>query len=217
MIEWLVLVLLIPAILVPVVLLFAFAGCDVFFGLKRLPEEVAVFEPAFTAAFDGVDRDRKNRTLVVRIEPNIRLSRSGNLVRLTLARPLEGELLIRKLFVSQAADTGDPYDAAGDLTEVISDALALVADPNGSSVVLDPFSYNLDHTKALLLAFDIGNAGNVRAENVPAEQARSYASAVQDPAIHEASLLDRQAGYDIEARLYIVEQIEVAQVADADA
>lgn len=213
MLEWLVLALLLPAILVPVVLLFAFAGCDVFFGLNRLPPP-PVFEPAFTAALGGGDRGRNDRTLVVRIEPNIRLFRSGNLVRLTLARPTAGDLLIRRLYISQPADVGDLYDSAGDLTEVIADALTLLADPNGGSVVLDPFPYNLDHTKALLLAFDIGEAGNVRAENIPPEQGRSFASAVQDPPVHEAALFDRQSGYDIESRLYIVAQIEVNQVAD---
>lgn len=38
MTEWLILVLLVPAVVVPVVLLLGFAGCDVVFGLDRLDE-----------------------------------------------------------------------------------------------------------------------------------------------------------------------------------
>ncbi|BBY43568.1 fibronectin type III domain-containing protein [Mycolicibacterium celeriflavum] len=48
MAEWLVLALLVPAIVVPVVLLFGFAGCDQVFGLDRLdaPQPAPIIESA---------------------------------------------------------------------------------------------------------------------------------------------------------------------------
>ena len=46
MTEWLLLVLLVPAIVVPVVLLLGFAGCDKVFGLDRLEEAGPVIESA---------------------------------------------------------------------------------------------------------------------------------------------------------------------------
>ncbi|MGV0601153.1 hypothetical protein ABQE42_16095, partial [Mycolicibacterium pulveris] len=46
MTEWLLLVLLVPAIVVPVVLLLGFAGCDKVFGLDRLEEAGPVIQSA---------------------------------------------------------------------------------------------------------------------------------------------------------------------------
>ena len=104
MIEWVVLVLLISVIVVPVVLLFGYAGCDVVFGLERPP-----FEKAFEVTLTE-DRGLRDRCIVQRIEP-VRLFKSGTLVRITVQRPTSADLVINQLFISQAADTGGTWSA----------------------------------------------------------------------------------------------------------
>lgn len=88
MTEWVVLALLVPLILIPVVLMFAFAGCSLLF------DEV-LSAPAFQAVFDR-DVDRRNRTVIIRIEPT-RLLRGGTHVTLSIGRPVTGPLLITAL------------------------------------------------------------------------------------------------------------------------
>jgi hypothetical protein len=73
--EWLTLLLLVPAIVLPMVLLFGFAGCS----FEAVPREV-VFEQTFAATFTNVD-DLRGHCLVQRIEP-LRLFLSGSQVRI---------------------------------------------------------------------------------------------------------------------------------------
>lgn len=56
MIEWLILLIIVPMIVVPVVLLVGFAGCDIVYGLERPPEVVPVID-----AVDG----RSGRVIAV--------------------------------------------------------------------------------------------------------------------------------------------------------
>lgn len=210
MIEWLALILLIPAILVPLVLLLGFAGCDVVFGLQEVPPP-PVFETSFEAVLTE-DRQRPNRCIVQRIES---LGKSGDLVRIAVQRPTNGDLTINELFISQVADAGDPYDSAPDLTRVLSAPVAVPQDPNNGPWELEAVEYPLDHTKPLLLAFDIASAGTVRrAVGVDPAMAVAYVgplpAAPGDPPIHEASMADRQAGYAEQPIIYLVQRIDVA-------
>src|SRR6266545_6338734 len=121
--EWLTLLLLVPAIVVPVVLLFGFAGC-----LTKPPRpEEPVFQQAFAATFTDVDALR-GRCLVQRIEP-VRLFLSGSQVQITLQAMAES-VVIDRILISQPAASGDPYDSADDLTDVAT-AVTLVQ-PNSS-------------------------------------------------------------------------------------
>src|ERR1044071_3301775 len=105
MIEWLTLILLVPLVLLPCVLLFGFAGCQLFFPLR----DPLVFKNTFEITFNN-ERNLSNSCLIVRIEPD-RLSNSGQRVQLVLERPQAGDLNILDMDISQAADSGDPYAA----------------------------------------------------------------------------------------------------------
>ncbi len=194
--EWLTLLLLVPVIVVPVVLLVGFAGCDLVFPLDA-PEP---FEQTFAATFTDVDALR-GRCLVQRIEP-VRLSSGGTAVQLTLQAFAES-VVIDRILISQPAATGDPYDSADDLTDV-STAVILVQ-PN-SSLTLAPVSYNLDRTKPLLIAMDISDSsGSLPVlQGVPATDAVAFFNLGP-----EAAIKDRQPGYTSRPRIYLVERIEV--------
>jgi hypothetical protein len=213
MIEWLALILLIPLILVPIVLLFGFAGCDVVLGLEP---------PAFRKTFEWTPLDeeqqRPNRCLVQRIE-EFELKADGSEVRITVQRPMNGMLLLNSLFISRAADhtdpSADPYDSAEDLTPVLSEPLQLAPDPAKPLVELPQIDYDLDSTQPLLLAFDIGADGTVPRSgppNVPAERAEAYLGPTPPPPpglpIHEAGIADRQSGYNSVNRIYLVQRID---------
>lgn len=303
--EWVTLVLLIPAIVVPIVLLFGFAGCSILFDPAKLPiarptivsakaisassirimwdhtgdaatfqvrrtragdvsptplptsetslddtgleegttyiyrvvafrtEDNKVSEPSdevsastFGRAFEALaplqqDRQQPERTIVQRIEV-VSLSGSGSQVRIILQRPGSGRLVIKNLFISRAADAGNPYDSAGDLTPVLSAELAVLPDPNQPFLELPPVDYAFDRTKPLLLAFDIGRDNANNAEStvprtqgvIPDTAARAFLGPLppnlQEPPIHEASVGPRQPGYSSEDRIYLVRRIEVA-------
>jgi hypothetical protein len=196
--EWVTLVLLIPAIVVPIVLLFGFAGCDLVFPLNP-----PTFEKAFEATLIE-NRGHANECLVLRIEP-VRLFKSGSRVRITLQRPTDGNLLLRSVFISKAADTGNAYDSADDLTAVRDEPLAVLPDPNQPLLELEPVIYALDATKPLLIAFDIDDPGRVRRSETTAS---TDAGAFFGP-VGEASQTIRSAGYTDRNRIYLVERIEV--------
>lgn len=206
MIEWLMLILLIPVILVPVVLLFGFAGCDLVFRIDPV-EPPPTFETALDPEPELIeDRQEPNQCIVQRIEA-ARLSQGGSLVRITVQRPTNGDLNINALFISHAAETGNPYDSAGAPTAVPGAPFAVTRDPSNGLVELPPVEFTLDPTRALLLAFDIGSAGHVRRS---ARIDNSNATAFLGP-FGEASLSTRSAGYsDRTDRVYIVQRIEVA-------
>lgn len=206
MLEWIVLILLIPAVLVPVVLLYGFSGCDLVFKLEGRVD----FEKAFEVDLPN-ESQRPNRTVIVRVEP-IRLFDSGPIVRITIQRPKNNNLVINAMYISQVADTGDPYDAASDLTPVLAEPLVVTADPAGGTLVLDQVDYNLDASKPLLIAFDLGADGNMPNKgSVPATEMRTFVGPNQNPVIHEAALADRQSGYLEEQRIHLIKLIEVGQ------
>ena len=223
MIEWLALILLVPVILVPIVLLFGFAGCT--FGAAHDPElplpEPGIeptpnFEKAFEATLAG-EQQWRNRCIVQRIE-SVRLLKSGNEVRITLQRPASGNLLIKSISISHAADTpgANLYDSAGDpmLQIVPGDfPLLLTADPGNAAVELIPVSFPLDRMKPLLLAFDIDDPGNVR-RSAPGTEAdtAAFVGPLQNPPLHEAAIGPRQPGYNPEERTYLVQRIAVREV-----
>jgi len=201
MIEWLTLILLVPLVLLPCVLLFGFAGCEYVFPLTA-PEFKNTFEITFTT-----ERELRNACLVVRIEPD-RLAISGQSVRLTLQRPTGGDLIIRDLYLSHAADSGDPYDAPVTPTRVAADMLVSPdPDPANELLVLEPVVFALDETKALLIAINVGDAGTLPVVNVALTDGQSYRG---PSGVLEAAQADRTTGYIKENRLHLIRRIEVS-------
>jgi hypothetical protein len=209
MLEWLTLILLVPLVLIPCVLLFGFAGCDYFFPLK----DPQPFKPTFEISFTE-EVNFGNRCIVVRIEAD-RLSISGQHVQLVLQRPKTGDLIIQDLYISQAGDSDDPYDAPvtpdGSLDPtLITTGLFLSPDPDPANelVVLDPVDFALDETKPVLIAMNLGGVGNVPfVSNVLAADGQSYRG---PSGTLEAAQPNRTSGYAKEARIYLVRRIEVS-------
>ena len=198
--EWLALLVLIPAIVVPVVLLLGFAGCDVLF----LTEHTPVFEVAFTETLT-TNQGQASQTIVQRIEP-IRLFAGGSDVQITIRASDANDLMIDKMYISRPVPngTGNPYDSAGDLTEVFTQPMLV---PQGTSVVLPVVSYALDKTQPLLVIFDTGMPGAVRmSNNVPAAEAVAFIGPDG-----EADVAARQPppAYVTVNRIYLVERIDV--------
>jgi len=301
--EWLLLSLLVPAVLVPVVLLFGFAGCDVVFRLrdrlqtpgnlaatgvsaseiqltwqsshtgvefeiertpdggtavtlaerpsttsfldsllaadtvhfyrvralktgqisslfsgtasgKTLPAVGPVtFEPSFETSLPTDDISMAGWTVVQRIEAS-RLSRSGTQVRLTISGAPDADVRIDRIFISQPAAAGNPYDSAPDLTLVAANVVVPISAPVPGSIALPPVAYALDETRPLLVAFDIAtqNLGSVQTlTGVPPSDATTFLLPGSDvvPRL-EAGLTARSAGYQQRAIILLVLKIEVA-------
>ena len=215
--EWCALVLLVPLILLPIILLFGFTGCNQILGLD--PTQVAA-KTSFEAVL-SLDEDHRNRCVVQRIEPS-RLSASGSKVTITIRRPAAGMLVLRNLFISGASNAADPnrdpYDSAADSTPVLTAEMLLAADPASPTVELPEIDYTLDEAKPLLIAFDIGAQGAIprTAMAVPTSDASAYIGPPpplpQQP-VYEAALADpdgdRQSGYNQQTRIYLIERIAV--------
>ena len=132
------------------------------------------------------------------------LAAGGTQVRIVLRGSTTGSLTLDRVAISQPAATGDPYDAAPDLTDVASG----VTIPPNTVVTVGPVNYALDPTRDLLVAFDISNTpneGNRIFGTLPG--ANSFARS----ATAEAGVQDRTTGYPGFAAdtLHFVERIEV--------
>ena len=195
--EWLTLLFLVPAIVVPVVLLTGFAGCFI----KPPRPEPPPFEQTFAATFTDTDALR-GRCLVQRIE-SVRLFNSGSQVQITLQAFAES-VVIDRILISQPAASGDPYDSADDLTDVTT-AVTLVQ-PN-SSLTLPAIDYNLDRTQPLLIALDISTSSGVLPflPGVPATDAVAFFNQGA-----EAATKDRTTAYTSRPRIYLIQRIDVA-------
>ncbi len=302
--EWLVLVLLVPAILVPVVLLWGFTGCKfepgrapspplpptdlsaagvsvgsialawanpntvpVTFQIERTREGESTSQVLVSSTTTVVDAGLDEATtyfyrvraiqtsdgnqsalsdqaagrtiglafqatltndqtalegfcFVQRIEPTkLRqstlpggLTTLGARVRITLRGSTAANLVLDRVFISQTAATGDPYDSAGDLTHVASNVVVEANTP----LPLPDVDYDLDHTRPLLVAFDLSQtpgSGNARfVTNILPTDAAMYFF----PDTAEAGVADRKPSvaipsppYAISNSIYLVEKIEV--------
>ena len=101
---------------------------------------------------------------VVRIEPGPWLVRGGSRVQIFVrGHSMPGfNLQLDRMRISQPAlpsppnPTPDPFDSHTDITAVFEGALTVMG--GGGVVALPTISYALDHTKPLLVAFDINMA-----------------------------------------------------------
>jgi hypothetical protein len=149
--------------------------------------------------------------IVQRIEP-ARLLRSGTRVSITIRGATTGPLALDRIFISQAAASGDPYDSGADLKLVASSVVV----PANTPVRLPTIEYVLDRFRPLLIAFDVSAApgsGNARFFD-PAPGTIAYVK----PAVAEAATADRLPSaanpgappYEVASgNIYFVERIEV--------
>ncbi len=289
MAEWAVLLLVVPAVVVPVVLLLGFAGCDLVLQLHRpttivsavatsrssitiewivdeddtdsvrldvfqLPEdtllpainnpsspfEITGLQPgtiyrlqvvafddgdtdtsppvfvetmslAFDTAADGApgDQPAAGRCVVQRIEPG-RLTASGSRVLIFLRGPMNGAVSIARMFISQPAAAGDPYDSAGDLTRV-QFAVGLPDQPlivqGAGEVALPIVDYVFDQTQPLLIAFDLTPGFPSSVPVVPLMS--PVAVAFFQDNLQEAALVDRTTNYQSATGIALIARIEV--------
>jgi hypothetical protein len=145
------------------------------------------------------------------------LKNSGTQVWLTVSAPTTGSLKIDRIYISQPALAGDPWDSAGAPTKVIdidvaqSEQLSLVA--NAPPKRLGPIAYNLNQGNDLLIAFDFSSgAGDcLYAENIAGATAY-FKEATQQAAIADRSpnAADPAGTFGaIPLRHYLMTQIEV--------
>ena len=155
--------------------------------------------------------------IVQRIEPA--LAFGGNRVIIKIRGSTTGNLVIDRVFISQVAGTGNPYDSsAADLTLVASNVSIAATTSAITSVALPEVQYALDRTRPLLVIFDINAAagnGNVRYRTaVPSTEAIMYFRS----ATAEAGTPDRlpsaanpgASPYIVSNSIYLIETIEVA-------
>ena len=213
MLEWMTLVLLVPVVIVPIVLLFGFAGCQLVFQAEPgAIDNVSIFD----ITLDD-EKQRTNCCLIVRIEPERLGDTPGTLMRITVARPVGGDLNLRSMFVSHAADSGDPYDSATTPVLVVEDQLVSPSpDPNAQFLAFDPIAFAFQPAKPLLISMNIGSSGFIRrAANVPPSEGRAFLANGLGP---EAEIADRSTNdvvpptpppYDEESSIYLIVKIEV--------
>jgi hypothetical protein len=228
MMEWLILCLVVPAVVVPV-LLGGFVGCDIIFGLDPRSESKTTFELDSEDNFDsptaGNQSGLEGSCFVVRI-PQFLLSTDGPQVAITVRGSTEADVQIDRVYLSQAADSvdasKDPFDSLeADLTPVVNDGVGVLV-PKGESVMLNVVDYHLDSDKDLLIAFDISASaglGNLRFVQfagvaVPLTYFK-LPSSPQNPPIQQAAVADR-TGFSpglspdgLRTFIYLVEKIEV--------
>ena len=205
MMEWLILCVLVPAAVLPIVLLLGFVGCNQVFGLDPVSRVETTFELDSENNYDSPTATNQSAlegcSFVVRI-PAFMLSTAGPQVMITVRGSTEGDLQIDRVYVSQAADSldasKDPFDSLeNDLTRVVDGGVG-VRVPSGESVTLDTVPYHLNPDKDLLIAFDLSASpglGNIRffefpGINVPLNY-RNLRASPQDPPIQQAAIADR--------------------------
>jgi hypothetical protein len=171
-------------------------------------ETTRMYTNTFEAALTSSEAGWGGYTLVQRIEA-VRLTTDGTQVRITL-RAGAGEAHIDRVYISQPAAVGDPYDSGADLTAINATQIVVPANTN---VVLGPIAYALDQAKPLLIAIDFAPspaADSVIAfETSGANDASAYFQDFSAAPPPQAALADREPGYLNESRIYLVEKIEV--------
>jgi Fibronectin type III domain len=168
---------------------------------------------AFTAAFTAppgtltTELPAEGFCVVQRLSTTLFIpsSAGGTQVRILLRGPTTGSLTLDRVTISQVAATGDPYDAAPDLTDVVASSVTI---PANTAVTVGPVNYTLDPTQDLLVAFDISNTPGEG--NLPFGPLMG-ADAFSRDATAEAGVQDRTTGYPNIApnTLSLIEQIDV--------
>jgi hypothetical protein len=157
----------------------------------------------FELAFDGMlvptieGTGAEGQTQVQRIEPGYPLTKNGTTIQILLQADAVSGASIDAIYISQADPNqpSQPWQPAGDLTQVPIPAQPFIIPPGGSVVALAPVAYTLDMTKPLLIAlnYSASPASGVKASNpLPITRAAVY----YNPGA-EAGLQTRSAGYTL--------------------
>lgn len=173
---------------------------------------VTTFKTAFYVPINDVvastDQPGDIGYTVVQILANTLLQASGTLVNLTLRGPTGGLLTLDKVFISNVAATGDPFDSDVPPVPVTSN-LAL----NNATLAITPAgTFFLDQSKPLLVAYDVNPTANtMRYGTLPQGGATAYAKAPSVPgtALNEAGVMNRTPPYGSAAALFLIQKIEV--------
>jgi hypothetical protein len=215
MAEWLILLLVVTAIVVPVVLLVGFAGCV--FTRGSPPAPTTVLQQTLDSDSSGINGDGwAHYTLVLRIEPSAWMSTGltqASWVQLELHAPSTGGSAINRIYISRHNGTNLYDSLAADLTKVFD-----VDDPPqppliiaSDTVMVDKLAVNypLDLTQPLLIAVDFGLSSAVASKG-----SVSGVTAYWKQGVSEAKPPNpngaRSSTYTPEAeRLYLIDQIVV--------
>jgi hypothetical protein len=184
--------------------------------VKSLPALQSATTPVPTAAFtappgtfttDQASAAGEGICLLQRFSPTLLVPNvTGTQVRLTLRGANSGSLTLDRITISRVGNTGDPYDSATDLTDLVPVGVVTTIAAGGTATV-GPVNYNFDSNQDLLVAVDISNTlnqGNLRfgALNGTDTYART--------ATAEAGVQDRGPNYITAANnLFLIEKIEV--------
>jgi len=214
MAEWLILLLVVPAIVVPVVLLVGFTGCSFEPGTVPPPLFEPIFEQDLFAAPSADEAGWEGYCLVQLIRSS-RLSKGGSKVRLTVRASSMSAASIDRIFISQPDPAlGDDYDSAADLKGLTPDTPFVV--PANEAVTLPVIIYDLDPDQNLLIAVDFSAApaSGIRFTDASPEGVVGFFSPPPPPGgtFHEAAVNNRTPGYTpLNGRLYFIEKIEVSE------
>lgn len=175
------------------------------------PASAQTFKTAFLEAnvVANMEQPGTGGFTIVQIINNSLLAASGALKSLSLRGPTSGNLTLNKIYISNVAATGDPYDSDVPPMLVVSDFVV-----NNDTVAAVPANmFFLDQTRPLLVAFDVNlTNGTMRNCMLTGGGVMSYAAGVTVPgqAVNQAGLQDRPSGYGPAAALYLIHKIEVA-------
>jgi hypothetical protein len=175
------------------------------------PASAKTFKTAFLEANVMANTEQPNTggfTIVQRIDSSL-FAASGTLMSLSLRGPTSGNLTLDKVYISNVAATGDPYDADAPPVLVASDLVI-----NNDTVAVAPANpFLVDQSKPLLVAFDVNLLNGTLRFSLPSGGGfTSYAKAVTMPgqAVSEAGLQNRPSGYTPANALYLIHKIEVS-------
>jgi hypothetical protein len=174
---------------------------------------------AFTVDLDnnGQDVDVANDCIVQRFEPAA-LLRGGNLIKVQGRAANGGKLVIKKVTFSQAAAVGDAFDSqatpvAGTWPPGQPPGPPFVADPGEtfSAQNAADADFEVETSRPLLVAFDVGDPGNTRLATVDNATATAFVKpgTAQQPAT-DASLPGRSGFTPNPKQVRIITHISVA-------
>ena len=167
---------------------------------------ITPWKTAFNVPLTTDDPQAFNGNTIVQRIDAAHITNAGAKVRITLHGSTTGNLVIKKVTISQAAPAGQLWNSAADLTEVKSGGVSGVTIPaNTPPKALDDTNYNLVPGKDLIVAFDISATdGLTRRATLPGPTMFSKNNTA------EAATQNRSVNYLTHAgRVHIVEKIEV--------
>jgi hypothetical protein len=170
---------------------------------------ITPWKTAFNVPLTTDDPQAFNGNTIVQRIDAAHITNAGAKVRITLHGSTTGNLVIKKVTISQAAPAGQLWNSAADLTEVKSGGVSGVTIPaNTPPKALDDTNYNLVLGKDLIVAFDISGATATDGFTRRATLAGPTMFSKNNTA--EAATQNRSVNYLTHAgRVHIVEKIEV--------